>query len=274
VHDDTDDQVGPAPAGSDARRQQSGYGLTRRFIPVEIVVVLWVSLGAAAVRALLNLVNRLTSGVPLDQQSAQIVAPVTPDRPWLDLAYQVSFVVLPLGAVALVGYLLYRSGESFATIGLDLSRPGSDLGRGLLLAAGVGAVGLVFYVLAFRAGLSVQVAAAQVAGNWWDWPLLLIQAAANAVLEEVVILGFLLHRLEQWGMGHRSAIVISALVRGAYHLYQGFGGFVGNLAMGLLFGWLYYRWRRVGPMIVAHFLIDAVAFIGYAALSGRVDWLP
>jgi hypothetical protein len=28
------------------------------------------------------------------------------------------------------------------------------------------------------------------------------------------------------------------------------------------------------PLVVAHALIDIVAFLGYAALAGRVDWLP
>lgn len=240
---------------------------------LEVVIVLWVSLGASAIRALLNLVNRLTTGVPLQQQSAQIVAPITPDRPWLDVAYQVSFIVLPLGAVVLVGYLLHRSGQSLAMIGFDLGQPRRDLARGAVLAAVVGGAGLVFYVLAFRAGINVQVAAAQTA-HWWDWPLLLGQAAQNAVVEEVVILGFVLLRLEQAGVGFGRAVVVSALIRGAYHLYQGFGGFIGNVAMGLLFGWLFRRWRRVAPMVVAHFLIDAVAFVGYAALAGHVGWLP
>ena len=27
-------------------------------------------------------------------------------------------------------------------------------------------------------------------------------------------------------------LIVSALIRGSYHLYQGFGGFVGNLIMG------------------------------------------
>ncbi len=45
--------------------------------------------------------------------------------------------------------------------------------------------------------------------------------------------------------------------------------------MGLIFGYLYRRWnRRVMPMIIAHTLIDAVTFVGYAALVGRVSWLP
>ena len=28
------------------------------------------------------------------------------------------------------------------------------------------------------------------------------------------------------------------------------------------------------PMIIAHTLIDSVAFVGYAALHGHVSWLP
>jgi len=64
------------------------------------------------------------------------------------------------------------------------------------------------------------------------------------------------------------------LLRGTYHLYQGFGGFVGNLVMGLIFGWLFLRWKRTAPMVIAHFLIDAVAFVGYVYLQGHVSWLP
>ena len=37
---------------------------------------------------------------------------------------------------------------------------------------------------------------------------------------------------------------------------------------------LYRRWGRVTPLIIAHSLIDATAFIGYAALHGKVSWLP
>jgi len=50
--------------------------------------------------------------------------------------------------------------------------------------------------------------------------------------------------------------------------------FLGNAAMGLIFGYLYRRWGRVTPMIIAHTLIDAVTFVGYAALHGHVSWLP
>jgi len=44
--------------------------------------------------------------------------------------------------------------------------------------------------------------------------------------------------------------------------------------MGLVFGWLYHRWGRVTPLVVAHTLMDTVAFVGYALLAGHVGWLP
>ena len=69
------------------------------------------------------------------------------------------------------------------------------------------------------------------------------------------------------------AIGVSALVRGSYHLYQGFGGFVGNALMGVLFGVVYARTRRVGPLIVAHAVLDIVAFVGYTLVKSRWTWL-
>jgi membrane protease YdiL (CAAX protease family) len=70
------------------------------------------------------------------------------------------------------------------------------------------------------------------------------------------------------------AVAISATLRGSYHLYQGLGGFFGNAAMGVIFAVLFLRWKRATPMIIAHTLIDAVAFVGYVVLAGHVSWLP
>jgi hypothetical protein len=44
--------------------------------------------------------------------------------------------------------------------------------------------------------------------------------------------------------------------------------------MGVIFGALFIRWRRTNPMIIAHALINAVAFIGYTLPAGHVSWLP
>ena len=98
--------------------------------------------------------------------------------------------------------------------------------------------------------------------------------AQNGILEEVLVAGYLLHRLRQLAWRDGPALATSAVLRGNYHLYQGLGGFTGNLVMGVLFGRLYQRWGRTTPLIIAHTLIDTVAFIGYAHLAGRVSWIP
>ena len=248
--------------------------LDRRTLGAEVVLVLLVSLGASAIRALLYLLESLTRGEPLSAQSATIVRSFTPDRPWLDLLFQAVQITLALVPVLLVAHLLRRSGEGLHGIGFDTAQPGRDAARGVVLAAVVGGTGLAFYLAMYAAGLNLRVVPSALGDSWWSVPVLVLAALENALLEEVVVLGYLIHRLRQVGWGPRAAIATSALIRATYHLYQGFGGFVGNLLMGLLFGWLFTRWRRTVPFVVAHALIDIVAFVGYAVLRGQVDWLP
>ncbi len=247
--------------------------LSRGYLIAEILLVLGLSLGRSGVYAIVNLLADLTSGVPLAEQTATLNASQSA-RPGLDLTLQLLRIGFALVIVGLVAYLLRRSGESLGTLGVDAQQPGKDTRRGAALAALVGLTGLAWYLIAYRAGINLSVSAQGLPDQWWRTPILVLGALENAVVEEVVVLGFVLHRLRQIGWGWPGAIWTSALIRGSYHLYQGFGGFIGNVVMGLLFGWLFKRWGRVMPMIIAHALIDSVAFIGYAVLAGRVAWLP
>jgi len=247
--------------------------LPRGYLWAEIILVLGLSLGRSGVYAVVNLLADLTSGVPLADQTTTLNASQSP-RPGLDLTLQLLRIGFALVIVGLVAYLLRRSGESLRTLGVDATEPARDTRRGLALAAVVGLTGIVWYLIAYRAGINLTVAAQGLPELWWRTPVLVLGAMENAVVEEVVVLGFVLHRLRQIGWGWTGAIWTSALIRGSYHLYQGVGGFVGNVVMGLLFGWLFRRWGRVMPMIIAHAVIDSVAFIGYAVLEGRVSWLP
>lgn len=233
--------------------------------------MLGVSLGQSAVYSILSIIEKMTRDVPLNQQTTTINNSVTPDRSWLDLAYQLAGMTFPLVPVAIALYLLRLSGDRDG-IGFDLRRPGFDVGRGFLAAAVIGIPGLAFYVAARQLGFNTNVAPANLAAHWWTVPVLVGFAVMNGVLEEVVMLGFLLRRFEQLRMNPWLAIGVSAVIRGTYHLYQGFGGFVGNIVMGLVFGWLYRRWGRVMPLVVAHVLLDLVSFVGYALVAPYTDW--
>ncbi|MFL6055460.1 MAG: CPBP family intramembrane glutamic endopeptidase [Actinoallomurus sp.] len=248
--------------------------VNRRLLTAEIWVVFAVSLGASGVQALLQLIASLTAPKALSHQKALIVGSYAPGRPWIDLMFQLFGMASALAPVALVAYLLARSGESLATLGVDRRRPLQDILRGATLAAVVGGAGLGFYLAAYYSGANLAVVPAQLPGVWWRIPVLLLSAAQNGLLEEVIVAGYLLHRLSQVGWSPGRALTLSAVLRGSYHLYQGFGGFAGNVIMGLVFGRLYQRWGRATPLFVAHTLIDAVTFVGYTLLHGQVSWLP
>jgi membrane protease YdiL (CAAX protease family) len=245
-----------------------------RLLRGEVLVVFAVSLGASGVRALVSFLGDLTGPQPLAKQQTVLIGSAAPGRPWLDLTIQLVELTLGLAPVALAIHFLHRSAEGLPTIGVDRRQPARDLLRGMALAALIGGTGLLLYLAAYRAGVNLVVVPADLPPVWWRIPVEVLIAAQNGVLEEVLVAGYLLHRLGQLGWSPNRALAVSAVLRGSYHLYQGVGGFVGNLAMGLLFGRLYQRWGRVTPLVVAHTLIDTVAFVGYTLLVGHVGWLP
>jgi membrane protease YdiL (CAAX protease family) len=239
----------------------------------EIIAVFAVSLGASGVYAFVSLIGSLTARHSLASQSVTLNGSQAPGRPLLDLSLQLVSLASGAAPVILACYLLARSGDGMESIGLDRSQPLRDFLRGAGLAALIGGSGLGLYFIAYKSGIALNVVAENEPDIWWRYPVLLLSALQNGLLEEVLVTGYLLTRLRKLGVRPEYAILISATLRGSYHLYQGFGGFLGNAVMGLIFATLFLRWRRVGPMIIAHTLIDAVAFIGYALLVGHVSWL-
>lgn len=256
---------------------------SRRVLGFEVLLVLGVSLGASAVFATLRIAERLTRAEALSQQTAALNVSRLPDRPWFDLADQLARISLAVVPVLLALYLLDRyPGGGARLIGFDRRRPAFDFGSGAALAAVIGIPGVMLYVAAVYLDLGVRILPSALAPVWWAVPVLILAALQNALLEEVVGVGYLLRRLEELGWPVAAAIAVHALLRGSYHFYQGFGGFVGNAVMGVVFALFYLRFRRVMPLVIAHTLLDVVAFVGYglfgeeidAALADVLSWLP
>lgn len=243
----------------------------RSRLRTEVFLVLALSLGASGVYSVVSLVAKLTRG-PLREATATLNASRS-DRPYLDLTYQLLDIAFTLVPVVLALALLAWSrrdtlGDAARSLGLDLRRPGRDLLTGLALAAAIGLPGLGLYLVGRALGVTAQVVPAALDAYWWTVPVLVLAAVKNAVLEEVIVVGWFLTRLRDLRWGVPAAVVASALLRGSYHLYQGIGPFVGNVVMGLVFALVYRRTGRVMPLVVAHTLIDTVAFVGYGPLKG------
>lgn len=289
----------PVPPGSDVRRERairasqdritrtnpalgelvSGAGDEpgggapggRRRLRAEVWIVLGLSLGQSGVYALVRLYARLTAEVPLAQQTATLNPSRSP-RPYLDLTYQLLGIGFALVPVALALYLLSANGRSAVRrVGLDGGRIGRDLGIGVGLAALIGLPGIGFYLLGRALGLNVQISPSGLDAFWWTIPVLVLSALQNALLEEVVAVGYLMERLAELRWAAPTIIAASALLRGSYHLYQGPGMAAGNVIMGVVFSTYYLRRRRVMPLVVAHTVLDVVSFVGYAVAPQ--EWL-
>nr|WP_199343481.1 CPBP family intramembrane glutamic endopeptidase [Corynebacterium diphtheriae] len=206
----------------------------------------------AGLRSIFTLIDALSA--PLNTQSVTLNAPRA-TAAWLDFALQLcgAATIMTWGLLAL--FLL----------GERLEKPrGADFSWGVGLAALIGIPGLGFYYAAVHLGLSKEVIPSTLE-HFWTIPVLLLLSFAHAFAEEIVVVKWLSTRLNQLGHGLIFTLVVSALLRGSYHLYQGVSAGIGNVIMGLIYGWFYLRYRptSIWPLIIGHFLIDAVAFVGY-----------
>ena len=250
----------PPAQGAASAVDHQGWGTkSRRRLITEVLLVLGVSIGQSAVYSVVSLLDKL-SRAPISQGTSTLNA-VRNNREFFDFTYQILDIFFALVPVMLVFYLLAEPGKSvFRSIGLDWRHPLRDglAALGLLVVIGVPSLGL--YAAGRAMGITTEIIPSALNQYWWTVPVLVLSAIRAGVLEEVILNGYLLGRLAKIGLGPWAAIVLVALLRGSYHLYQGFGPFIGNVAMGLLFGWVYKKWGRVAPLVVAHALVDIAAF--------------
>ncbi|MCR3720261.1 Membrane protease YdiL, CAAX protease family [Prauserella flava] len=255
----------PVPTGDDARR--------RRMLTVEVVLVFTITLGLSGARSLLSLVDALLQPETLSDQEVAINTSRATNE-IIDLLFQLLSATQLVAWGALGVYLLWRGGMKLAEVGLPRRPQAADLRWSIGLTALIGIPGLLFYLAMWQFGLNLAVQPSTLGETWWRPITLTLSAFGNGFAEEVLVVGYLITRLRQLGIGENTSLIISAVLRGSYHLYQGFGGFLGNVAMGLIFGRVWQRTNRLWPLVAAHTLLDVVAFVGYSAVRDHVAWLP
>lgn len=230
--------------------------------------MLLLSLGASAIWSVLQFIDLNTRAAPIGEQQVAL-NPARSDRAWLDLLYQLTGIALDFVPVALVCWLLWRSTRPhLGAIGIDAARPVRDALSGAALVLVVGVPGIALYLTGRQLGLTVDVVPSPLDAQWFTVPVLVLSALRAGVTEQVIVVGYLFERLRRlgWGAGRYGMwpiILATSALRGSYHLYQGVPALFGNIAMGVLFGWLYARTGRLVPLIVAHTLIDVAVFVGY-----------
>jgi len=264
--------------------------LSRRRLRLEVLIVLGLSLGQSAVYSVVQLLDKMTRA-PLAQGTSTLNRSQS-SREYFDLTYQMLDIIFALVPVVLVLYFLTDHRHSrpaagttagtsstatsspgvsaFRKLGFNFARPGKDLLQGLGLAALIGIPSLGLYAAGRALGITTAIIPSALDSYWWTVPVLILSAIRQGIVEEVIVVGYLLDRFGKLGWRMPVAIFASSMLRGSYHLYQGFGPFIGNAIMGVIFALIYTRTRRVMPLVIAHALLDIVAFVGFSLFGKAI----
>ncbi|HKF77112.1 MAG TPA: CPBP family intramembrane glutamic endopeptidase [Candidatus Dormibacteraeota bacterium] len=224
----------------------------RRAVFVEVAIVLVIAFGGSTLAAVRYLAAALTGFLPAPSQA--LVG--FPTIPWLNAIYDVLLWAAISAPAALAVFLVVRSGAEPASLGIRRPR-WRDAALGLGLALGYLLLGLVMSVPDRFVQRITHFFPVTPSYNGLNGVL----ASVNAgILEETVVLAYVVHRLEVAGLRTRSAAAISVVVRLAYHVY--YGPF---LLPVLLFGigqTLYFvRARRLLPLVFGHAGYDLLVLV-------------
>jgi uncharacterized protein len=164
--------------------------------------------------------------------------------------------------LAVVALFLKQRGWTARRVGLNFSLKAALFGIVLFLA----------YIFWYWATALAVAVIAPSAANVRPFQFVITAAPAamiafivvNSFFEEIIVTGYVINALSPQGAA--LSITASTLIRFLYHTYQGPLASISILPLGLLFGVVYWRWRNLWPMIVAHTIANLISFL---LMSGR-----
>jgi len=160
--------------------------------------------------------------------------------------------IIELLGLAVTFWIARARGWPLATWGFQPSWGLTGAGVLLCLITGL--------VLSAVAALSNVISSGAVHGHLihhLSLPALVLFVAVNSFCEEAIEVGYFVQTLQRYGMW--GAVLASALFRAFLHAYQDITALVIIFPLGLIFGFVYWKWRRLWPLYIAHVLFDLYA---------------
>lgn len=170
--------------------------------------------------------------------------------------YTIVALELICGAVAIL--ILRARGWKLRDFGLQVSMPLTIGGVALYIVATtiIAGINLLFIAIA---GSDPGDATTPVVRA--TWPAVLLLLAIDPLYEETFEVAYNVRATEQNGMAF--GVTLSAVIRLVCHAYQGPIAPLTILPLGIIFALVYWKWRRVWPLAVAH------GVAGWFALAPR-----
>lgn len=208
-------------------------GLSSR---AELLLVNLICFGPFAARSIAGLIERKTS-LTFDDRGA------------------LTLIAIELVCGTLAALLLRARGWKLSDFGLGPTTTRTVGGMLLLIGTYILIGGMYDLV---RAATDTNPGAATASQTSLTWPVLIALTLVNPLYDELFVVAYNLNATRENGAAF--AITLSAAIRFACHLEQGPIAAVTILPLGLLFASVYWRWRTVWPLVVAHGVMD---FMGY-----------
>jgi membrane protease YdiL (CAAX protease family) len=178
-----------------------------------------------------------------------------PSRANLTDGTAIALVLFELLSLALLWWIGRVRGWQFATWGLQPSW--RRVGGGALLWFGAGIAVAIIGLLANA--VSPGVAAHPHLQVELSTGFVALIVAINPIFEELLETGYFIHALQRYGMW--VAVLASAVFRAFLHAYQGIGAVISIFPLGLIFALVYWKWRSLWPLFIAHLIFDVAALM-------------
>ena len=162
--------------------------------------------------------------------------------------------------VLVIGYLLARSREGWAGIGLTRFRTG-DLLMGMVLWVASFVLVLVLAQLFQFFGTREVDFLPENLPLWFRSLQAVLIAVTAGVTEEIVVRGYAQTRLEQLRASTAVILLLPTILWAALHVYQGLGAALTIFGLGLMYAWYFQRTRRLWPLVLAHVLFDMTQLV-------------
>lgn len=202
----------------------------------ELLIVNLICFGPFAARSLAGLVERNTSLVFTNRDALTTIA-------------------IELACASLAALLLRARGWKLSDLGLSITLRQTMGGMLLLIGTNI-AIGLLYELVRVSAN---DPGTATTSQAQLTWPVLIALTLVNPLYDELLLVAYNLEAARESGAAF--AITLSAAVRFFCHLEQGPIATVTILPLGLIFALVYWRWRVVWPLVIAHAVMDFVGLM-------------
>ena len=175
----------------------------------------------------------------------------------------VSTIAFQIFVAAVVGWRAWHYGFTTAEIGLVAASPVRIV---LVALVGTGLIGGLQWMNLRRVGRlpiarrgPFQIIAERILPRSRQERFLFLALALTAgICEEFLYRGFAMAALQRAGLAVWAVVAVSSLLFGLAHLYQGRGGIVGTLLVGLLFAGARIAYDSLIPVMIWHAVLDGV----------------